>query len=154
MTRDVWSQGIAVLLLAGIALLPSCDHRGSMEPVEDADTIRKLEKEVQIALPDDVALVMWREGDIRPVRFWTWLFYSSTGFSMKPADVPSPGDYLPRRDPEEVAEWVQSLVRNEKLPKATAASTLAWENEQYDFVGDLLETEGGHFLVVQRVRKD
>ena len=154
MTRDVRFQGIAVLLLAGIALLPSCKHRGSMEPVEDADTIRKLEEEVQIALPDDVALVAWRESAIQPVRFWTWLFHSSTGFSMKPADVPSPGVYIPRRDPKIPAKFIQSLVPDQKLPKATAASSLDWEDEQYEFVGTVLETEGGYFLVVKRVRKD
>ena len=126
----------------------------SMKPVPlDAQKLAELEKEIQMALPNDAGIVMIREDLCKPADNWLWLLYSKSGFALTEDQLFSSvksKSFLNKVDLERKRELIQSLVGENKLPKAKGASSARWETKQFDCRGSLLKTEEGDYLCVEK----
>lgn len=150
-------EGVVKTLCGMLVCLGTGCERGS--PPQGAapltDQMRKMvEKDISFQLPEDVVLVLGDDGGGRDpeMGYYLWLFYSKSGIALAPVNVPSPYGHLPNRDVKGIAEWIQSLAKD-NIPLGKAASSLSWSDGTYEFQGDLLKTVNGDYLSVQRFRK-
>ena len=114
---------------------------------------RQIESEIDLVLPSDVVVLISDDGGGRDksFAFYHWLFYSPTGVKLTADAVPRPSGDIPDMQVKDIREYIQSLIP-EQIPRGKSASSLSWSNDVFTFRGDLLRTERGDYLSVQRFR--
>lgn len=150
------SASVCVLFLAMVATgCKKAPSRRGPSMLSESDR-KALEGTVHLPLPADTIVLVSDDGGGRDVKygFYLWLLHSpSNGLDLSPDKVPSPSGNLPDRNTSDVAEWIQSLLKDQTLPSSVSAASLRWEANGFEFRGDLLRTIQGNYLSIQRFVK-
>jgi len=147
---------LQVTVVLGVLLvLAGC--RGAEEPAPApsqqpmaAHSIRELEAELHLDLPEKLWLLTSTDGGGRDPGFHLWLVYSTTDMTLSPKQDVQVGSLEQHLEPDWIAEWVSSLVPKGRLPAAKDAAIGTWTTGKHEYRAEVLRTVRGSYLVVQR----
>jgi len=123
-------------------------------PLGDPKAIQQIEKKIHMALPKDVALVAESDGGGRDpqYKFYLWVLYSQSGFSLTPTGVSSVRRPSHKADEALVADLIRPYLPRGRLPQATGAIGADWETSGLEFRANVLKSRNGEFLYVEQIR--
>ena len=118
------------------------------------EAIRHLESEVHLDLPGNISLLKTRDGGGRDPQYnyHLWLIHSPDGLTISPAKEAKVRRFVEHQAPDYIAEWISSLLPSQHLPPVKDAASADWTVGNHTYRSELLRTEQGDYLVVQRFR--
>jgi hypothetical protein len=122
---------------------------------ESTAELAQFERETCVQLPADAKLLKSDDGGGRDgsYQYHLWVIHARGRIAIEPKAPAANVNVAADLDPGDVAEWVGLLLPNQSLPRALDAARATWEVGGYDYRANVLRTEQGDFMIVQRFKR-
>ena len=116
--------------------------------------VKALEAQVGMAFPTNTVLLNATDGGGRDpgYGFYAWAVFSPSPITMPIIQAPYVKGYLDKPLADS-AEFVEGMMRKQKISQPQAAYGSRWETNGFEFRGTLVRSLRGDYLVIQRFRQ-